>query len=279
VLTTLLLLAWLAAALRTTALLPRRLPFADRLPFARSGDMPAPRRDWDGDRIALVALPLVAIAFGLQSIVDWTWFVPGPMAMALVAAGFVAGRGPQPALAASPAGPAGPAAGPAARFRRPDTGRIVAAAGVVLAGLVLAWAIWQPEASDRATGNALELSDQGRFDEALAEADSAADTNPLTPEPLLVRASIQTAAGNEADARESLEQAVLGFPGDPQTWYRLAAFQLGTLDRPDQALETLRGALYLDPFSKPAQGLFLEARARQRELETLEARQRQQPPP
>jgi MFS family permease len=278
VVTTLLLVAWLGATLRTTALLPRRLPFADRLPFARSSDEPAPRRDWDGDRIALVALPLVAIAFGLQSIVDWTWFIPGPMAMALVAAGFVAGRGPQAALAGAPAGLA---AGPAPRFSRPDTGRIVAAVGVVLAGLVLAWAIWQPEASDRATGEALQLSDQGRFDEAIAETESAEDTNPLTPEPLLVRASVQTAAGDEAAARETLEQAVLGFPGDPQTWYRLAAFQLGTLDRPDQALETLRGVLYLDPFSKPAQALFLEARARQRELQTLEAQrqQQQQPPP
>ena len=279
VVSTLLLLAWLAAALRTTALLPRRLPFADRLPFARPGDEPAPRRDWDGDRIALVALPLVALAFGLQSIVDWTWFIPGPMAMALVAAGFVAGRGPQAALAGAPAGLAAEPAAP--RFSRPDTGRIVAAVGVVLTGLVLAWATWQPEASDRATGNALHLSDQGRFDEALAETDSAADTNPLTPEPLLVRASVQTAAGDDAAARKTLEQAVLGFPGDPHTWYRLAAFQLGTLDRPDEALETLKGVLYLDPFSKPAQALFLEARARQRELQTLEARRQQQrqPPP
>jgi hypothetical protein len=37
--------------------------------------------------------------------------------------------------------------------------------------------------------------------------------------------------------------------------------------------------LYLDPFSKPAQALFLESRARQRELQTLEARRQQQPPP
>ena len=41
-----------------------------------------------------MALALVAVVFGLQSAIDWTWFVPGPMAMTLVAAGFVAGRGP-----------------------------------------------------------------------------------------------------------------------------------------------------------------------------------------
>jgi hypothetical protein len=80
-----------------------------------------------------------------------------------------------------------------------------------------------------------------------------------------VRASIQTAANREADAQTSLERAVLLFPGDPQTWYRLAAFQLGTLDAPEQALETLRGALYLDPHSRAASQLFLDSRARQRE--------------
>jgi O-Antigen ligase len=270
-LTALLLLAWLAATLRTTSLLPRRLPFAERLPFARAGGDPPPRRDWDGDRIALVALSLVAIAFGLQSIIDWTWFINGPVTMALVAAGFVAGRGPQAVLAEVP---------PARFGSRPETGRIVAAVGVGLTAIVLAWTIWQPEASDRATGSALELSDQGRFEEAVAKTEDAADANPLTPEPLLVRAAVQTSAGEETAARETLERTVLGFPGDPQTWYRLAAFQLGTLDRPELALETLQGVLYLDRFSKPAQALFLEARARQRELATLEARraqQRQQP--
>ena len=45
---------------------------------------------------------------------------------------------------------------------------------------------------------------------------------------------------------------MIGFPGDPQTWYRLAAFELGTLDAPERALETIRGALYIDPHSRPA---------------------------
>ncbi len=58
---------------------------------------------------------------------------------------------------------------------------------------------------------------------------------------------------------------MLKFPGDPETWYRLAAFQLGTLDEPDEAAQTIRGALYLDPHSLSARQLFLEARASQRE--------------
>ena len=83
-------------ALRTTALLPR----ADAVCAARRS--PAPRRDWNADRIGLVALGLAALAFGLQSIIDWTWFIPGPAALALVAAGYVAGRGPLAGAAAAP---------------------------------------------------------------------------------------------------------------------------------------------------------------------------------
>jgi O-antigen ligase len=257
-LTTLLLVAWIIAALRATALLPRRLPYA--LPSHE----PGPRRDWDADRMGLVALALAAIAFGLQSIIDWTWFIPGPAALALVAAGFVAGRGPAAGLHE-----------PRSPRSRPAPVRIVAAVGVGLAALVLAWAVWQPEASDRATGEALELADAGDFPEAIAKTDDAQSLNPLTPEPLLVRASIQTQAGDEAATEDTLEQAVLGFPGDPHTWYRLAAFQLGTQDEPAAALETLKGALYLDPFWSTARTLFLEARARQRELETVQAQQGQ----
>ena len=80
-----------------------------------------------------------------------------------------------------------------------------------------------------------------------------------------MRASIDTTADRVEDARKSLERAVLKFPGDPQTWYRLAAFELGTLDAPEQALQTVRGVLYLDPHSAPGRALFLDARARLRE--------------
>jgi hypothetical protein len=259
VLTTALLLAWLFAAGRATALHPRRLP------FRRTADTPLPRRDWNSDRIAVVALGLVAVVFGIQSAIDWTWFIPGPAAMALVAAGFVAGRGPATAL------PEGPATFELREpLRSPSRPRLLAAGAVLLAAVLTAWAIWQPESSDRATGDALALADAGDFEGALAKTADAADTNPLSAEPLLVEAAIETQAGQVDAARETLEEAVLKFPGDPDTWYRLAAFQLGTLDQPAKAAQTIRGTLFLDPFSLPARGLFLEARAREREK--LEAR-------
>jgi tetratricopeptide (TPR) repeat protein len=254
----LLLVAWLAAALRTTGLLPR---------FRRFG-VAFRRRDWDAERIALVGMLLVAVVFGLQSAIDWTWFVPGPAVMALVAAGFVAGRGPVGALAGAPAAgiPARPPVRRKLRLLRPvnEPGRFVVAAGIGACALLFAWAIWQPEASDRASNRALELAEARDYQEALAKADDAGRANPLSPRPLFVRAVAQTQAGDLKGARASLERAVLRFPGDPQTWLRLATFQLGTLDRPTQALATLEAVLYLDPLSKAGRSLFYEARDRAR---------------
>jgi tetratricopeptide (TPR) repeat protein len=156
---------------------------------------------------------------------------------------------------------------------RPSTGRIVAAVGVAVTALILASAIWQPEASDRETNRALELIDARDFDAAIAKTEDAAETNPLSPEPLLVRAVAETSAGSETAARRTLEQAVLEFPGDPQTWLRLASFQLGTLDRPAEALETVRAVLFLDPLSRPGGQLFLDARVRLRQKEAEAAAQ------
>ena len=137
---------------------------------------------------------------------------------------------------------------------------------MLVVAIVTAWAVWQPEASDRAIGDALRLSDAGQLDAAIAKTNDAADSNPLSSDPLLTRAAIETQAGREGDAESSLEEAVLKFPGEPQTWYRLAAFQLGTLDQPLKAAATVRAAIFLDPKSVQNQALFLQARARAREL-------------
>jgi tetratricopeptide (TPR) repeat protein len=259
-LTSALLLAWLVAVARATGLHPRRLP------FRRSAHGAGPRRDWDGDRIALVALSLVAVVFGLQSLVDWTWFVPGPTTMALVAGGFVAGRAPlgvRVGQATHPGLPEDP--GAAWPPREPSPARLLAASAVLLAALLTAWAIWQPEAADRATTDAIRLAEAGELDAAIARTEDAAAMNPLSSEPLLVQAGFETTVGRESAAQESLEQAVLKFPGEAQTWYQLALFQLGTLDQPRQAAATVGGAIFLDPLSVSARALYLAAKARARE--------------
>ena len=53
--------------------------------------------------------------------------------------------------------------------------------------------------------------------------------------------------------------AVRQFPAQPQTWLQLADYQLNSLNQPKAALETIRGALFLDPQSRAAQTVFFQA--------------------
>ncbi|HWH44501.1 MAG TPA: O-antigen ligase family protein [Thermoleophilaceae bacterium] len=239
--------AWLAAAARTVG--AKR--GGHRLPF-------------DSERAGLVALALAALVFGLQSAIDWTWSVPGPTVMALVAGGFVAARGPLPSLGAAP--PEKP------RWKRPAGERIVLAAGVGLLALTCVWSAVQPERADDASNRALALLARGDVEEAAEQARRAEDINPLSPRPLFVQAAIEHRAGRLTAAGDTLERAVRRYPSQPEVWLRLATFQLRILDRPDQALHTLRGALYLDPRSRAAQSAFFEARHRLRQLRADAAR-------
>ncbi len=53
---------------------------------------------------------------------------------------------------------------------------------------------------------------------------------------------MQSAARLNGQAEHTLELAVVRFPGDPETWTRLARFQLADLDHPRAALRTRCGA-------------------------------------
>ena len=225
-----LLAAWLAAAARATGLTPRR-----------GG---APRPDWSDERMALFALALCSLAFGFQSAVDWTWFVPGPSAMALVAAGLVAGRGPLPALGAPAPGRTGARGG-----GRPRATQILGAAGVLVTAALCVWAVWQPEASKRASERAFQELAAGDLKAAAREADQAREINPYSPEPLFAKAAVLTAAHRDRAAYHTLERAVIEHPRDPEIWLRLGRFELEKLDLPERAIETAGAALRLDPHS------------------------------
>ncbi|HEV8153182.1 MAG TPA: HAT repeat-containing protein, partial [Solirubrobacteraceae bacterium] len=81
----------------------------------------------------------------------------------------------------------------------------------------------------------------------------------LSVEPLNERAAVESAAGNVPAARRALEQAVRRQPSDPETWLRLAEFELTTANRPVAARRAVGAALHLDPRSPAGQALFLEA--------------------
>jgi hypothetical protein len=242
-----LLAAWMAAAGRATHPFNRRWPGWRELLVSRR---PAWRRLGPGEpsaygpeRIGLLSLVCVVVVFGIHSLVDWTWYVPGNAIVALVCAGWLAGRGP---LAAGPA--TAHAGGPIRQFSRGPSGpgavRIAIAAAVVIAALLAAWSQWQPQRSEEARNDALaQVESNPRA--ALASAHSSVSRDPLSVEALFALAQVQAVEGKAAAARMTLREAVRVQPSNPQTWLTLGRFDLAM--NPGPALQELRAGIYLDP--------------------------------
>jgi len=236
-----LLAAWLAAAARATGLRRR-----DR------------GREYTPERIGLLTLVAIVLVFGVHSFIDWTWFVPANAAVALLAAGWVAGRGPLGRETGAQAGT--PSAAPGGlRTGLEDRSRAAIAAAVLVIALVCAWMVWQPLRSDDIGQDAIATLDTGNTDLARHQAQQARDRDPLSVDPLFELSTIETAAGRKFAARAALQQAVHLQPANPETWQHLAEFELDVLRRPDAALTAIRPALYLDPRSSDAVAVFLAA--------------------
>ena len=231
-LSALLLLAWFAAAGRATGLLPRS------------------RQPISAERIGLMTLGATAIAFGVHSAVDWTWFIPGTAVTGLMCAAWVTGYGP-------PAEPHALIARPRWRVTR---ARLAPLALVLAAGLAGAWTIWQPQRSANANDSALDALLAGRLPQAEADARDAAHIDPLSLDPLLTLSAVQTAMRQPAAARATLERGVHLQPANAESWLRLGQLELAQGD-PRQALNILAAAVYLDP-RNPA-GQFAYAQAQQ----------------
>jgi O-antigen ligase/polysaccharide polymerase Wzy-like membrane protein/tetratricopeptide repeat protein len=227
------LAAWLVAAARALRL--RRRP---------SVHPPTP------DRVALIALGAIVLVFGVHSFVDWTWFVPGNACVALLCAGWVAGYGP-----------AIPVRLPR-RLRDLDPARALVAAGAVVIALVVAWSVLQPLRSVNAGDDALAALEKNDLAKAEADAIAARDRNPLSPDPLYVLSTVEAAGGRNSKALDALEEAVHLQPSNPETWRRLADFELYSLNRPTAAARHLSASLYLDPRSATALQSFLDASRR-----------------
>jgi tetratricopeptide (TPR) repeat protein len=227
-----LLAAWLAASGRTVGLWGA-----------------AKRAPWSAERVGMASLFAVCVVFGVHSFVDWTWFVPGNAILALLCAGWLAGRGPtdEPILRR---------ATPRLAVRQPW--RIgLAAAGVAVA-LVAAWTSWQPQRAVAKGSDALEAAEAGNFALAHAEIRDAESINPLSVDLLFQQAAIERADNDPEGARRALQEAVRKQPANPAPWLNLAEFELSEGRKP-QALSAVGSALYLDPRSPTAASVYLQA--------------------
>jgi hypothetical protein len=266
-----LLFAWMAAAGRAMHPFNRRWTSWRAWLEIRAGAHPGWRgspQPYTPERIGMLSMLCLVVVFGVHSLVDWTWYVPGDAFAALVCAGWLAGRGPLDAYrsdsaptrewpavtaAAAPAGAPAPGEAPVAfRTRRPrslrEIGpmRVGVATAAMIAALLAAWSQWQPQRSVDASQEALALLASNPHG-ALAEAQTAVARDPLSAQALIVLAAVQQSTGEPAPAKATLQRAVRLQPSNPQTWLALARHDLAS--EPAVALKELQAAIYLNPES------------------------------
>jgi O-antigen ligase len=178
------------------------------------------------ERIGLLTLIAVVVTFAVHSAVDWTFYVAGDAVIALLCAGWVAGRGPVRERAS------------AGRLSLARLGRSpLAAAGAATAiavALVIAWSQWQPLRSEQvAAAGSLELgaaivlnsndTAAARRELAVARADelAAVSRDPLDITPLINLAGVYIQAGDTTLGQQTLERAVKLQPSNAASWFAL----------------------------------------------------------
>jgi hypothetical protein len=230
-----LFVAWAAAALRAVAL---RAP-------------PAAASSYAEERTGLLTLAAVVLIFGLHSLLDWTWFIPGCAVVALACAGWLAGRGPLTA-------PVGRARQRRQLTRSPGAG--MASVAIVAILIAAGWGVLEPLRSADADAAAIRALARGDSSAALTDVRRARAANPLALEPLYDSSAIHLARGELSAAREELLDAVSLEPQNPSPWQTLGDFDLGQR-KAKLALGEFERAEQLDPQSADIQRLVAQARA------------------
>lgn len=216
------------------------------------------------ERIGMLSMLCIVIVFGVHSFADWTWYVPGNAFVALLCAGWLAGRGSlPPGNLAAPAGSpeAAGAEVPRERLKAPSLTRlgpvrVGIAVTVVVGALLAAWTEWQPQRSVDASEKALVLLPHNPV-AARSAAQAAVERDPLSAQALFTLSAVQKATGESALARATLQKAVQLQPSNPQTWLTLGQYDMSS--NPREAVNELRAAVYLDPESIPIQNAYVEA--------------------
>ncbi len=208
------------------------------------------RAPYTPERVGLLTMCSIVGVFVIHSLIDWTWYTPVDACVALLCAGWVAGRGPLEEHL---------------RVRRPTAAqlrqapwRIVAIVAAAAVALTVAWSQWEPLRSADA-GNAALIA-LGNHDLVTARADAltAISRNPLDTAPLYDLSEIDSARGDLRGAQQALDDAVRLTPSDAQAYEALAAFELTQLHDRAAALRDLSAALHLDPRSYSAISQYLQ---------------------
>jgi O-Antigen ligase len=189
------------------------------------------------ERAGLVTMLAVVVTFGVSSLIDWTWFIPGVTVPALVCAGWLAGRGPCSQATA-------PAAGPAVK-RGIAPARAAAVLGIVAALLIAGWFVWQPLHSSDQVSSSINALGRRDAPAALAAAQGAVASDPVSVQALWQLAAVYSAMNDRVASRQEWVKATQVQPSNPVTWQQLGSFDLQS-HRPRLALAELDVARRLD---------------------------------
>jgi O-Antigen ligase len=269
ILTLALALTWMAGAGRCTHPFNRRWTSWRAWLKVGSGEGPGWRRlsdrnltSYPPQRIGMLSMLCIVVVFGAHSLVDWTWYVPGNACVALLCAGWLAGRGPL----STPAGAEQASSEDVAAQEhgreldplpqldtptRPSATRLLIAAAAIVAALLAAWSQRQPQRSEEARQRALALLATDKA-AASAAAHIAVARDPLSTEALFTLADVQQVSGHPTLARATLERAVRLQPSNPQTWLAIGRYDLANqrsaIGR-RATVQELQAAIYLNPES------------------------------
>lgn len=212
--------------------------------------------DDEGDRrLAELMIALIAVAFGLHSAIDWTWYVPGVAAFGLLTAGWTFGR--RRRLGGSETG--GGTESSTTQGNR--AARLATSAGIALIGLIAAYGVYQPARAAQKVNSGYQLLADGRPQAALRAGVQAHDIDPTSDEPYYLQAAAYNNLRRTSAADAALTEAASMQPANPDTWIRLADYRLSKLRDPERALEALKPLLFLSPNNE--RGTALRARAEQ----------------
>ncbi|MBO9532703.1 MAG: O-antigen ligase family protein [Solirubrobacteraceae bacterium] len=200
---------------------------------------------WPPERVGAVALFAAVITYGAHSFLDWTWSFPAATLPALIAAGWLVGRGPIAEPQQLPdVVPALEEDGWVGRLGR-WTPRVQLAAFMLLS----VWSIWQPYRAFLAGQSAISAVAEGRIDDAVKLGDRAVSEDPVSLDAASAKATALAAGGDIAAARDALEGAIAMQPENPAGWQQLLDFELGPAADAERAAAAYKAAVYLNPLS------------------------------
>jgi hypothetical protein len=204
---------------------------------------------WPAERVGAVALASAVLVYGVHSFLDWTWSFPAATLPALIAAGWLAGRGAINAPVGAPA----PAPVVVQHGWVGAVGRWTPRLQLSAFALLAVWSIWQPYRAFGTSQRALVAVSEGRTELAVQLGEDAVRENPVSLDAAAAKAAALASGGAIAEARAALERAVAGQPENPAAWQQLLDFELGPAASADRAASAYQAARFLDPRSASLQ--------------------------